>query len=136
MMLTDTTVLVDVLRDASGANAERFLTILGSEDVVFARFTELEVLVGARDETEWNVIRAYFASKSLLDPTSDTWSGAARIYFDARRAGRTIRKTIDCCIAQLAIEHGLTLLHNDRDFETIAMVRPLKQQRVQLVPSQ
>jgi predicted nucleic acid-binding protein len=135
MMLADTTVLVDVLRDASGANAERLLTILGSEELVFTRFTELEVLVGARDEAEWSAVNAYFASKSLLGPTLETWSGAARIYFDLRRSGRTVRKIIDCCIAQIAIEQGLTLLHNDRDFETIATVRPLKNQRVQLAPS-
>ncbi len=132
MMLTDTTVLVDVLRDASGANAERLLTILGPEEIAFARFTEVEVLAGARDEAEWNTIRKYVGSKTVLDPTADTWSGAARIYFELRRAGRTVRKTIDCCIAQVALENDLMLLHNDRDFETIATVRPLKHQRVQL----
>jgi predicted nucleic acid-binding protein len=135
MMLVDTTVLVDVLRDASGANAKRLLTVLGSEDVAFTRFTELEVLVGARDEAEWSGIEGYFASKAMLDPTTQSWNGAARIYFDLRRTGRTIRKIIDCCIAQIPIEHDLTLLHNDRDFETIATVRPLKHLRVQLTPS-
>ena len=135
MMLIDTTVLVDVLRDTTGANAKRLLTVLGSEDVTFTRFTELEVLVGARDQTEWDSIQGYFASKSMLDPTAESWSGSARIYFDLRRVGRTIRKTIDCCIAQIAIERNLTLLHNDRDFETIANVRPLKHLRVQLGPS-
>jgi predicted nucleic acid-binding protein len=71
----------------------------------------------------------------MLDPTTQSWNGAARIYFDLRRTGRTIRKIIDCCIAQIPIEHDLTLLHNDRDFETIATVRPLKHLRVQLTPS-
>jgi predicted nucleic acid-binding protein len=28
----------------------------------------------------------------------------------------------DCLIAQIAIENGLTLLHNDRDFNAIASV--------------
>lgn len=135
MMLIDTTVLVDVLRDGSGANAKRLLTVLGSEDVGFTRFTELEVLVGARDQTEWDSIRSYLASKSMLDPTADSWSAAARIYFDLRRTGRTVRKIMDCCIAQLAMERDLTLLHNDRDFEVIASVRPLKHLRVQLAPS-
>jgi predicted nucleic acid-binding protein len=135
MMLVDTTVLVDVLRDASGANAKRLLTILGSEDVAFTRFTELEVLAGARDQAEWDSIHGYFASKAMLNPIAESWSGAAGVYFDLRRTGRTIRKIIDCCIAQIAIEHDLTLLHNDRDFETIATVRPLKHLRVQLTPS-
>ena len=33
---------------------------------------------------------------------------------------------IDCLIAQTAIEHDLLLLHNDRDFDRIAGVTPLK----------
>jgi predicted nucleic acid-binding protein len=135
MMLIDTTVLVDVLRDAGGANGRRLLAVLQSEDVAFTRFTELETLAGARDDTDWGGIQAYLASETLLDPTTGSWSGAARIYFDLRRAGRTVRKVIDCCIAQIAIEHSVTLLHNERDFETIATVRPLKHMRLQLASS-
>jgi predicted nucleic acid-binding protein len=135
MMLIDTTVLVDVLRDTSGTNGRRLLAVLKSEDVAFTRFTELEILAGARDDADWGRIQAYLASEGLLDPTANSWSGAARIYYDLRRVGRTVRRIVDCCIAQIALEHDLTLLHNDRDFETIAMLRPLKQMRVQLAPS-
>jgi predicted nucleic acid-binding protein len=135
MMLIDTTVLVDVLRDASGANGRRLLAVLQSEDVAFTRFTELEILAGARDDADWGSIQAYLGSETLLDPTAGSWSGAARIYFDLRRAGRTVRKVIDCCIAQIALEHNVALLHNDRDFETIATVRPLKHTRLQLASS-
>jgi hypothetical protein len=34
--------------------------------------------------------------------------------------------SIDCLIAQTAIEHGLFLLHNDSDFDRIAQVSELK----------
>jgi len=50
----------------------------------------------------------------------NSYSQAAHIYFTCRRHGITIRSTIDCIIAQLAIEHDLILLHSDRDFEQIA----------------
>jgi putative ABC transport system ATP-binding protein len=36
-----------------------------------------------------------------------------------RRKGITIRKPIDCMIASVYIEHGIALLHNDRDFDPI-----------------
>jgi predicted nucleic acid-binding protein len=134
MMLIDTTILVDALRDASGANAERLLTVLGAEEIFFTSFTELEVLMGARDEAEWDSIQRYFASKPVLEPNAASWSASARIYFDLRRMGRTVRSIVDCCIAQIAIEQDLTVLHNDRDFATIAEVRPLKHQRLQLEP--
>ena len=68
---------------------------------------------------------------SLRDsPGRFTWRDAARIHFDLRRRGRTVRSAIDCCIAQLAIENNLRLLHRDRDFETIAEIRPLIARRV------
>ena len=53
---------------------------------------------------------------------------AARLYFDLRRRGRTVHSPIDCCIAQLAIDHGVLLLHRDRDFTTIAGVSRLAEQ--------
>jgi hypothetical protein len=135
MMLIDTTVLVDVLRDASGGNGRRLIAVLQAEDVAFTRFTELEMLAGARDDADRGSIQGYLASQAILEPTTGSWSGAARIYFDLRRMGRTVRKVVDCCIAQVAPEHDVTLLHNDRDFDTIAMVRPLKHMRLQLSPS-
>ncbi|WP_410503742.1 hypothetical protein [Leptolyngbya sp. 7M] len=42
-----------------------------------------------------------------------------------------VRSPIDCCIAQAALEHDLLLIHNDRDFETIAQVRSLQHFRFQ-----
>jgi len=37
----------------------------------------------------------------------------------------TIKSSIDCCIAQIAIEAGALLLHKDKDFSKIANIRPL-----------
>ncbi|HAO13292.1 MAG TPA: VapC toxin family PIN domain ribonuclease, partial [Planktothrix sp. UBA8407] len=63
--------------------------------------------------------------------TPNTWIAAARIYYDLQRQGLTVRSSIDCCIAQLAIEHQLILIHNDRDFETIQRVTMLNGLRFQ-----
>ncbi len=82
---------------------------------------------GCRDEEEWALLSEYLTTQEYLDPTRETWPAAARIYFDLRRQGLTVRSPIDCCIAQLAIDHNLLLLHRDRDFETMANLRPLHQ---------
>jgi predicted nucleic acid-binding protein len=37
-----------------------------------------------------------------------------------RKTGVTVRKTIDVIIATFCIMEGLTLLHDDRDFDPIA----------------
>jgi predicted nucleic acid-binding protein len=67
-------------------------------------------------------------SQDLLlsaDPVS-THRDAARIFYDCRRKGITIRSSADCFIAQLTLEHNGVLLHDDDDFDDIRRVRPLK----------
>jgi predicted nucleic acid-binding protein len=135
MILIDTSILVDVLRGGNIENAELLLMLVGTEEMAFARFTELEVLMGARDKRDWDSIRAFFKKRVLLDPQPETWSKASRIYFDLRRNGRTLRSSADCCIAQIALEHDLVLVHNDRDFEPVAEVVPLRLLRLKLRPA-
>jgi len=73
----------------------------------------------------------YLETQDFVEPAGDSWQGAARIYYDLRRRGMTVRSPIDCCIAQAAMEHDLLLIHNDRDFETIAHVGSLQHFRFQ-----
>jgi predicted nucleic acid-binding protein len=87
-----------------------------------------EVLQGARNEREWGLLEEYLGSQELLFSSNPavTYREAARIYYDCRRRGLTIRSSVDCFVAQLVLEVGGTLLHNDGDYESIAHVRPLK----------
>jgi hypothetical protein len=55
-----------------------------------------------------------------------TYEDAARIYFYCRKKGITIRSTIDCLIAQIALDQNLLLLHNDKDFDAIAPIVKLR----------
>ncbi len=130
MVLVDTSVWVAVFRDATGGERNTLKSIVGVDEVVLTRFNQLELLQGARDEPEWRLLESYLDGQEYLEAQPDTWQQAARIFFELRRRGRTVRSPIDCCIAQLAIEHGALLVHRDRDFETIASVRALAQQRI------
>jgi len=51
---------------------------------------------------------------------------AAEVYRTLRRKGITIRNSVDCMIASVAIENGIMLLHNDRDFIPIGKHFDLK----------
>ena len=63
----------------------------------------------------------------LSDPLPlELFLNAADIYREGRRRGFTIRSTIDCLIAAIALEHHVALWHRDRDFTTIARYTPLK----------
>ena len=125
MILVDTSVWIDILRDREGKAVESFRAVMGDKTYVLSRFTQLELLQGAKDEFEWKKLNSYLYTQYYLETSEDTWINAARIYYDLRRQGKTVTSPIDCCIAQLAIEHGVPLLHCDKDFLEIAGIRPL-----------
>ena len=126
MILIDTSVLIDVIRDKSGLRAQAVIAQAGDRQLVISRFTELELMVGAVDEQDWRRLSDYVEKRVVLGPSAATWRNAARIYYDLRRARHTVRSMIDCCIAEIALEKNILLLHNDRDFDAIATVRPLQ----------
>jgi hypothetical protein len=135
MLLIDTSLWIPVYRDPTGAISQRVQSVIGDEEFVFCQFIRAELLQGCRDEREWARTLEYLDDQSYLEMSVSGWTEAARIYFELRQQGFTVRSMLDCCVAVVALEHDLTLLHNDRDFETIATVRPLKHRRIQLASS-
>jgi predicted nucleic acid-binding protein len=87
-----------------------------------------EVLQGIDDEGAFSDIR----SSMLAWPRVDSPLGAGvvdqaiQIYRQTRRAGVTVRSTIDCLIAASALGHDLTVVHCHRDFAAIARVTGLR----------
>jgi hypothetical protein len=126
MIFVDTSVLIDFLRGNSTPAVEMFASLEASDSpfaipIVCCQ----EVMQGARDEKEWRLLREHLSLQRLavpVDPTTLHWE-AARIFFDCRRHGLTVRSSVDCLIAAHAIEAKATLLHNDEDFERIKKVR-------------
>ena len=63
----------------------------------------------------------------LTDPIpADVYLEAADIYRLAKRKGFTIRSSVDCVIAAIAIRHDMPLLQADRDFDVIARFSALR----------
>jgi predicted nucleic acid-binding protein len=85
-------------------------------------FTYLELLQGAKDITEFNKLKSYLSLHTIYNVPQNLYfyDNCAKMYFDLRRSGKTIRSSIDILIVQTAIESNLFLLHNDRDFDVIA----------------
>ena len=131
-MLVDTSILVPVFRDRSGERRAKFKRLTRGAEYVLTRFTQLELLRGCSSEAQWETLNNYLDGQDYVEARPSTWPDAARIDFDLRRRGLTVNSMLDCCIAQLAIDHRITLLHNDGDFETIAKVRNYRQRRFDL----
>ena len=128
MILVDTSVWISIFRDKPSGFANAFRDRIGGEAYVLSRFNQLELLEGAKNENEWLALDGYLSTQLYLETTGATWRDAARIFYDLRWKGLTINSPIDCCIAQLAIENGVLLLHRDHDFERISTVRRLPEE--------
>ena len=129
MILADTSSLIDFLKRSKTESSEKLKNIL-EQGIPFGinSFIFQEVLQGAKSEKEYRLLRQYLQTQRFYHPKDqiDSFAKAARIYFKCRKKGVTIRSTIDCIIAQTAIEHDLFLLHNDTDFDAMATIVPLK----------
>ena len=132
MYLVDTSVWVDYLRGEDRPHVVFLRGLLSHPLAVgITHLIYTEILQGARNESAFDRLRAYFAGQrfySFDDPAAGH-GRAARIYFDCRRRGITVRSTADCVIAQCAMESGLILLHHDEDFRHIARVVPALEEK-------
>ena len=130
MLLIDTSVWIKLFGDSKGKFKQTLIEAIDSKDYYLSRFTQTELLQGARNEKEWSELNNYLSTQDYIDPSIGSYPYAARIYYELRCQGITVRNTIDCLIAASAIEHDLLLLHDDRDFEAIASGTALNETRV------
>ena len=118
MILVDTSIWIELLNGRSGfkVSADDLLLFVTCGPVV------QEVTQGLKHSAEADSFRRYFGAVPVLsDPVPlMLFHEAADIYRSGRRKGFTIRSSVDCLIAAIAIEHRLPVWHRDRDFGAIA----------------
>lgn len=124
MILVDTSVWIEWLRSADGRPARLLDRLLDEEDLALAPVVLQELLQGARGPRELAALRAHFAALPVLPASATTYAEAGALYARCRWRGFTPRSPHDCLIAQIAIEHKVPLLHDDRDFVAIRRIEP------------
>lgn len=133
MLLVDTSVWIEVFRKPSRFRLE---SVADLDEIVTCLPVIQEVLQGFLDERAFRLAReAMLAFPVIESPLrSAVFEEAVQLYRRARRAGVTVRSSVDCLIATCAIRHGLPVLHHDRDFAFLAQVSPLEERKILLVP--
>ena len=127
MLLVDSSVWIDFLAGRTTKAVKYFREQLEArETFALTELIYLEVLQGVREPNTAKKVSTYLRGQLLLAPRRglQTYDAAADLYRRCRIAGVTVRSTIDCLIAQIAVEYGAVLLHSDRDYEHIARVEP------------
>ncbi len=128
MILVDTTVWVDFFRGTDSRFGRTLRRLLEQEeDLCLTGIHLTEILQGVRDDLSHQQIRRRLLAFPIYQPEGvSTYLHAADIYRYCRKKGKTVRKTVDCIIAAVAIENNLRLFHNDRDFNQIASCTRLR----------
>ena len=129
MILVDTSVLIDFFKGIKNESVSCLKDVIkqqipfGITSIVYQ-----EILQGTNTRKEYTLLKEYLNCQRFFHPKDpiSTYEKAAMIYFSCRKKGITVRSTIDCLIAQVAIEHDAFLLQNDKDFEYMAPLVGLK----------
>src|SRR5437016_4652488 len=117
MTLVDASVWIDFFNGKRTPSVEKLTDLLTDDVVATGDLVLAEVLQGFRSEKY-----ARRAEDLLLNLTffemfnADIALTAAEHCRFLRKKGHTIRSSVDIWIATFCLQHGLSLLHSDRDF--------------------
>ena len=118
MVIVDTSVWIDYLKDVSTPQTEWLEAALGQRAIGITSLNLCEVLQGARSDAEFLDIAEEMLKLAVFEIGRSRLAVAAAHNFSTlRRRGITVRSTIDCMLATFCIENGYRLLHKDRDFD-------------------
>ena len=124
MILVDTSIWIELLskRSSRVIPAEKLPLLATCPPII------QEVLQGVRDPSAHRKLTSGLKALTIYcNPMSlEIFEEASQIYRDGRVQGLTIRSSMDCLIAAVALRHDLLVWHHDRDFDLIAQYRPLR----------
>lgn len=118
MILIDSSVWIAHLRGQTTPATTKLELAAEREPLLVGDLILLEVLQGAKDEAQAVRIERALREYAVVPLLDDRLAvQGARNYRHLRSQGITVRKTVDIIIGTFCIEHGHSLLHEDRDFE-------------------
>ncbi len=122
-VLVDTSVWIDLFRGRQKVDFDRMLSFVICPPIV------QEILQGLANDRNFEIIKSGIMAIPCVAPNVgiSTYLHAADIYRTGRSRGYTIRSSIDCLVAAIAIECNLVVMHRDRDYKIIAKYTKLRE---------
>lgn len=121
--LFDSSVWINYFRNINTQSSDLLFELLDESEnfIILCPIIVQEVLQGLRYEEQFTRVDKILSSLYHLPCGHyEASNGAAKIFFDLKKKGVTIRKPNDCLIAWYALEYNLPLAHDDKDFELIS----------------
>ena len=117
MILVDSSVWIDYFNGTYTPETDRLDALLANEVAATGDLILLEVFQGFRTDADLAAARHAMSTMPYFDLLGrDRAHRAASRYRDLRKAGITVRKTIDVIIGSFCIDESIPLLFSDRDF--------------------
>ncbi|MDX6663277.1 MAG: hypothetical protein QOG09_1379 [Solirubrobacterales bacterium] len=128
MIVVDTSVWIDLLNGGDRGPGRRCAELIeAGAPLALTDIILTEVLQGLGSEREARRVEAHLRAFPILRLESlDDFSLAASLYRQARSAGVTIRKTLDCLIAAPCVRTNASIFHADADFDRLASCTALR----------
>ena len=127
MILVDSSVWVNYFNGISTWQTDLLDHYLSNVPVIIGDLILVEVLQGFRSNNDYEIAKDFLSALLFRQIGGFNVAGqSAQNYRVLRKSGITVRKTIDIIIATFCIIEGLTLLHDDRDFDPMVSHFSLK----------
>ena len=127
MILVDSSVWVNYFNGISTWQTDLLDNYLSNVPVVIGDLILTEVLQGFRSNKDYEIAKNFLSDLPFRQIGGcNVAIKSAQNYRLLRKAGVTVRKTIDIIIATFCIMEGLALLHDDRDFDPMVSHFSLK----------
>ena len=127
MILVDSSVWIDFFNGRDSAKVKQLDLLFDRDLIVIGDLILTEVLQGFTKDNDYKTAKELLRKLLFMEMLGKgIVIKSADNYRRLRKKGITPRKTIDIIIATFCSENKITLLHSDKDFDTIAEYLHLK----------
>ena len=127
MILVDSSVWINYFNGIPTWQTDLLDNYLSNVPCIIGDLILAEVLQGFRSNNDYETAKDFLSALPFRQIGGyNVAIQSAQNYRVLRKSGVTVRKTIDIIIATFCIMEGLTLLHDDRDFDPMVSHFSLK----------
>lgn len=125
-LLDSSALIMATKKNCPTGLAELIEQSLDDDSAVTIPWIKFELLQGAKDQKDFNLLKKQLDSLNQDSATDLSWDDFYEFGFKLRKKGLSI-PTIDLLISFIALKRDYTLLHHDKHFSLIAKHSELKE---------
>lgn len=127
MILVDSSIWIDFFNGVDSSKTTLLDYALSTQTILVGDIILAEVLQGCDIDSDYEIVKERLSRLECISLVGKQNAiRSSQNYRYLRSKGVIVRKTVDMLIGTWCIEQGVPLLHNDKDFDRIALHLPLE----------